>query len=72
MTVAMNNDEIVISKGKSLKGIAFIPNKKIRYHANGERKILLGLYQTVQSLEGGEKVLSIQGLNDTWEVAVPK
>lgn len=72
MTVSMNNDEILIGNNKNLKGIAFIPNKKLRYHANGERKILLGLYQAVEDGENGEKVLSIRGLNDTWEVSVPK
>lgn len=61
----------VTDTGESLKKSAYVPHKSIKSHTEGEQKIIIGLVDSMDIPEAGEKIIHIRGISDTWSTVVP-
>ncbi|MCL6441862.1 MAG: hypothetical protein K6T83_00105 [Alicyclobacillus sp.] len=65
-------DRVFLANGKSIKTIAFIPHSAITWHREGDQRIIVGLFEKIETKASGEKQLTIRGINVSWSVSVPQ
>lgn len=66
----MLNDRVLANE-QSIKNISFVPHKSITQHRDGDRKILVGLFEGVGTTAFGEMQINIRGINTIWSVSAP-